>query len=86
MFEDVVAFEKREQEGDSRKGVARVAFCIYEEVKMKVDERKVSQTGSGAITICLPRWWCRSRNLKGGNIVTLTLDGEALKIEPKVEK
>jgi len=53
-----------------------------------IDERKITESASsGSLSICLPRWWARSHDLRGGSIVVVGLDGDGrLLIEPKKRK
>jgi len=51
---------------------------------MQIVERKLAAQGRGALIISLPRWWCRAKNLVKGSSVILSLDGEDIRVTPKI--
>jgi len=51
---------------------------------LPIVERKLRRSGGG-LAVTLPLWWCRSNRLGRGGIVVVSLDGDALKVEPKLK-
>ena len=47
-----------------------------------MESRKIQKVGAATLTISLPKDWADKRNLKKGDQVFLTEDGEALKVLP----